>query len=131
MKQLLTLMMLSIGYFATAQNNGPGKVQIVKDSRVDELMELVHAEDMKSPGITGFRIQVFSSGNRGEAQKMKDAVYAQFPNMRPVIQYQAPNYKLRIGAYRSRMDAFKDLQDLQPVYTNAFIVKDELGLGEL
>jgi hypothetical protein len=132
MKQLLTLMILvSASYIAIAQNNGSGKIEIIKDARVDQLMELYHAEDLRSPGVPGYRIQVFSSSNRSETQKMKDDIYAQFPTMRPVMQYQAPNYKLRIGAYRSRMDAFKDLLELQPVYTNAFIVKDELGLGEL
>ncbi|MDX2000855.1 MAG: SPOR domain-containing protein [Chitinophagales bacterium] len=129
MKQLLTVCCLLVSMFAVSQNSG--NIEIVADSRLDELMDLYHKEDSKSPVVMGYRIQLFSSSSRSEAQAQKDKFYAQFPDIRPFIEYQAPNFKLRIGTYRNRMEAYRDLTRVNLLYPNAFIVKTEIPLNDL
>lgn len=108
-----------------------GSITVVKDSRLDKLMDLYHDADSHNPSITGYRIQIFSEGNRAAVLKVKDDFYTQFPDKRAFVVYQAPNFKLRIGNYRSRLEAYKDLLDILKQYSNAFIVKDEIFLSDL
>jgi hypothetical protein len=120
---------LAFGQDTTAAH--PGNIMVVKDARLDKLMALYHDADTRNPSITGYRIQIYSESNRAAVLKVKDDFYAQFPNNRAFVVYQAPNFKLRIGNYRSRLEAYKDLLDISKLYSNAFIVKDELFLSDL
>ena len=129
MKQWMTICLVVTCCSLFAQ--GAGSVEIIKDPRLDKLMDMYKDIDTKNPVTTGYRIQIYSESNRAEVQKVKDKFYAQFPGKRPFIVYNAPNFKLRIGNYRSRMEAFKDLTEVLTAYSTAFIVKDEINLSDL
>ena len=46
------------------------------------------------------------------------------PKIEAYLMFQEPNYKVRVGDFRSRMDAQRFLHKITEDYPNAFIVKD-------
>ncbi|MBL4707219.1 MAG: SPOR domain-containing protein [Flavobacteriales bacterium] len=94
-----------------------------KDERIDLLIE----DYTKNKKISGYRIQIFaSSNNRWEAVKARSGFLKKYPEEKSYLIYQAPNYKVRIGDYTSRLMAHKHLELIKIDFSSAFIVTDEI-----
>ena len=80
----------------------------------------------KKEGIQGFRIQIFLSSARNareEADRVKAEFINKFPDMYSDVEYQQPGYfKVRVGNYRSRVEAYKDLQLIHKEFPDAYAV---------
>lgn len=75
--------------------------------------------------IKGYRIQLYSGSSRKEAEEVR----TQFMNkyeVRPQLMYIQPNFKIRVGNYRDRMAASKDLLFYKIEFQSAFLVRDFL-----
>ncbi len=80
--------------------------------------------------LPGYRIQILSSASLGDVKSAKSSFLQKFPEMKANIEYESPNYKLRIGNYTNRFDANRDLQDILLYYPNAFIAKTKIIITE-
>ena len=80
--------------------------------------------------MPGYRVQIYFGPNRTKANEVKTDFLQLFPNTGAYLVYQQPNFKIRVGDYRSRLEALKFLKEIQSLYSAAFIVKDEVKLPE-
>jgi len=105
-----------------------GKIElIVKDIRINSLVAKHIAYNQNRESIKGFRIQIFfDSGNNSKnmAVTTMNEFKSKHPNIESYLMFQEPNYKVRVGDFRSRMDAQRFLHVITEDYPNAFIVKD-------
>lgn len=108
-----------------------GSIEIIQDSRVDTLISRYKQVQQKKSSIEGFRIQVSAGSNRTTVYQAKSQFYQTFPGIKQYVVYQAPNFKLRVGNYRTRMEAYKDLQKILPRFAGSFIINDEIKISEL
>ncbi len=74
----------------------------------------------------GYRIQIMYTDVRNDAYKSKGQMYKDFPDMNSYVEYEEPYYKLRVGDFKTRLEATFFLQQVTPLYTGAFIVKDKI-----
>jgi hypothetical protein len=105
--------------------------EIIQDPGVDLLVSKHIQVNKALKTMDGFRIQVFSdSGNNSKtkAQAVYDEFQARFPGTGVYLSFKSPNYKVRIGNFRTRLDAQRFLNDLQADYPNAFIITDQINL---
>ena len=84
--------------------------------------------------VQGFRIQVMNSPDRAKVFAAKAKVYEQFPDWKPYLLYQSPNYKLRVGNFKTQdeaQDAMNQLSKLFPA--GIYVIPDviELKLSDL
>jgi hypothetical protein len=105
----------------------PGQLILNQDPRVDELVRRHIELNEKMLGIPGFRIQIFfASGN--DSKDRANAVRTEAlksHNQQPVyILFEAPYYKVRMGDFRTRLDAERALQSIRLSFPGAFIVED-------
>jgi len=78
-------------------------------------------------GVEGFRIQIFfDSGNNSKSKAVAamNDFKTKYSNTEAYLIFQEPNYKVRIGDFRTRMDAQRFLHKISDEYPTAFIVKD-------
>ena len=80
--------------------------------------------------MPGFRVQVYFGPNRTKANEIKTDFLQLFPNTGAYLVYQQPNFKIRVGDFKTRLEAMKLLKEIQTLYSAAFIVKDEVKLPE-
>jgi len=100
-----------------------GKFTEDKDQRIDMLLQ----DYIDNKKITGFRIQLFSGNSRWEAVKVKSDFLQKYKEeIPPHLVYQSPNFKIRVGDFRNRLEAQKNLELLKIDYPTAFIVKDDI-----
>ncbi len=108
-----------------------GETEIIQDSRVDLLVKK-HIQINQTLNTTdGFRIQIFSdSGNNSKtkAQSVHDEFQARFPETAVYLTFKTPNYRIRIGDFRSKLDAQRFMIGLTSDYPNAFIVTVQINL---
>lgn len=74
----------------------------------------------------GYRIQIVNSSNRDEVYNKKTDVYQNFNNHKAYIVYDLPYYKLRVGDFKTKLEARKLLEEIIAIFPTAFIVKDEI-----
>ena len=79
--------------------------------------------------IEGFRIQItsFSGANsRASIDKVTTQFKQQFPDIPYDISYFEPSFRLRVGNYHTKLEAYKALQKIAPVFPGAFVLKDQI-----
>src|SRR4249919_1456023 len=87
------------------------------DPRVDSLIKKqiqineVTTRDSRR-NIPGYRIQVANSNDRNQVFSIKTKIYQVYPELKPYLIYQPPNYKLRVGNFKTPEEADPYLQKL-------------------
>ena len=110
-----------------------GHIQIVQDERIDLLVSKHIQINQNRKGVDGYRIQIFfDSGNNSKtkAQSIYEGFKAKYPDVRAYLSFKSPNYKVRVGDFRSRLDAQRFLNDINNEYPNAWIIADQINLPD-
>lgn len=116
---------------AFSQDNTIGKVEIVQSENIDKLMLKHVSINSENETIEGFRIQIHFGGEREKAKTIKTKFLQQFPEMPAYEIYQQPNFKVRVGDFRTRLDAQKFMNEIASSFPSAFIVSDDIHLPKL
>jgi SPOR domain len=103
---------------------------INRDPRVDSLIkkqiqinEITTRDSRRN--IPGFRIQVASSNDRNTVFNVKTKIYQLYPELKPYLIYQPPNYKLKVGNFKTQEEADPYLQKLtQNFPSGVYLVPD-------
>ena len=98
---------------------------------LDQLIESYKKVNYTSPGIDGYRVQIFSeSGNNAKehAQQSLSEFNQLFSGNSAYLTYQQPNFKVRCGDYRTKAEARRLLKQLSGQYPGAYIVKDNIKI---
>jgi hypothetical protein len=128
---LLILMIQPRCIMAQKTDSLSTKSEIIQDARVDVLVNKHIRINQVLNTMDGFRIQLFSdSGNNSKtkAQAVHDEFLAKFPSLGVYLTFKSPNYKVRVGDFRTRLDAQRFLNELAGDYPNAFIIADQIYL---
>ncbi len=104
---------------------------IVRDPKLQELMDKQKQENLENQSIAGYRIQIYFGGNRQKASEVKLDFSSRYPEISAYLTYQQPNYKVRVGDFRSQFEAKKLLTELEGKYPTTFVVPDDVRLPSL
>jgi hypothetical protein len=114
-----------------------GKVTVLRDPLFDTLLnkraELNRGAGNVSAGSGGFvssygyRVQIYSGSNRTAAYNAQAKFNQQYPEMRTYIVYREPNFKVRAGDFRSRLEAEKMKELLRPYFSAMFIISEKIN----
>lgn len=120
---LLLLTVFALSGFAQRQ----GSLNLRQDYRIARLMQKQREVYTASPTMSGFRVQIFMEiGNEAvdRAHRVKREFEASHPELPIYLSYEQPYYRLRVGDFRSRIEAEKYLRILKPQYSVAFVTAD-------
>lgn len=115
--------------FLTAQTKG--SLQVKQDPRIERLVENHILMNETRDGFSGFRIQIFfDSGTNSKirAQSVSSEFSGKYPGIPVYLTYTAPNYKVRIGDFRGRLDALFFLKQIQVDYPSAYVIAEQIKL---
>ncbi len=119
---------LAVSFIIMAQSDG-GQVTIHQSPAVKKLVEKHIVINENYPKSQGYRVQILSiSGvnSRDRANLMKAEFLSKFPDADVYIVYHTPSYKVRLGDFRTKLDALRYLQSIKKEYPFAFIVVDKI-----
>lgn len=101
---------------------------IKQDIQVASLLYKYKEYNRKREFGEGFRVQITYTDIREEVYKNKASLYNQFPDLSSYVEYEQPYYKLRIGDFKTRLQATYYLQQIVTLYPGAFIVRDKIKI---
>jgi hypothetical protein len=124
-----------------------GRVTIEKDPLIDSLIAkriqlsvspsgAVSAGTVVTrPGVIvaqmGYRVQVFYGSDRREVFSQQAKFNGLYPSQNTYITYKQPNYYLRVGDFRTRLDAQRFLNELRPTFPTLFIFREKINAPSL
>lgn len=118
---------------ATAQENtnGKGKVEIIADQKIKNLVERHKSLNESKMTTSGYRVQLYSGSQRAKATETKDEFSRLFPDIGSYLVYQQPNFRVRVGDFKTKLEAERFQRTINTIYPSAFIVKDDIKMPEL
>lgn len=122
------------GLAAAQQPVLEGEVNIIQDERVNTLIEKHIQANTAFNGLTGYRIQIFfdsGSNAKNRANNERRRFMTLFPQARAYVTFDAPNFKVRVGNFRTRLEAEKWLRDIQKHFEMAYVVPSRIELPPL
>lgn len=128
----LLSLLLAFNIFMMAQNAviDTGKVQLVQEYKVKELLEK-HIEINSKAAIKGYRIKIHFGSDKNKAKDIKAKFISKFPDIAAYEKYDQPNFNIRVGDFRSKLDAYKALKEIQLEFPSSFLVQDEIEMPNL
>jgi hypothetical protein len=111
-----------------------GRVNIYQDSRVDAILKRHIEYNQQLEGIDGYRIHIFfDAGNQSLSRANQAAARYQmlYPTDTAYVSFSEPYYRVRVGDFRTRLDADGYLQKIIKDYPNAFVIKDKINFPKL
>lgn len=119
------------------QQNKPlpeGNVKIYQDSRVDTIVARHIRYNQSHQEMDGYRIQIFfDAGNNSlsRAQRVADEFMTLYPTDTAYISFSEPHYKVRVGDFRTRIEAQGYQQKIMNDFPNAFVIKDKIHFPKM
>lgn len=123
--------MLLLNYTGMSQTKADtGKISIIQDHKIDELVEKHKEINSKIP-VKGYRVKIHFGADKNKAKEAKAKFLTQFPTVPAYEKYDQPNFNIRVGDFRTKLEAFRFLKELQSEFPSAFIVQDEIEFSGL
>lgn len=127
---LLLISLFCCSAFAQQAATDSSKVEIVQDYKIKALVDK-HIEINSKAPIKGYRVKIHFGTDKNAAKEVKGAFIARFPDVPAYEKYDQPNFNIRVGDFRTKLEAYKFLKEIQPDFPSAFIVQDEIGFPAL
>ena len=71
-----------------------------------------------------YTIQVYTGRSREEANQTREKVYRVLPEEKPMLSYKQPSYKVNVGKFIDRVEAYKTLTTLRKTFPGATMVEE-------
>ena len=111
-----------------------GQVQLHQDAETKALVNDYIKAKKEEKGMMGYRVQIFfASGHfaRKNANKIRNSFVAKYKETKAHVVFEEPNFKVRVGDFRTKSEALKVLVEIEEEYKGAYIVKDFIEFPEL
>ncbi len=104
-----------------------GEVRVTLTPAIEKLLTDYSAHEHR---VSGYRVQIFL-GDRTTAEATKRAFLQRNPDVPAYLSWLAPNFRLRVGDLRTRLQAERLLRDVREAYPGSYIVPDEIEMPRL
>jgi hypothetical protein len=107
-------------------------VVVAKDPRIDQLVRKqieINEETTRDSRriMPGYRIQVMNSPDRNKVYAAKAKIYQEFPDLKPYLLYQAPNFKLKVGNFMTQQEAEDFMKQLSRLFPSGlYVIRDTI-----
>lgn len=98
-----------------------GAVTVEQDPKISKLLEVYTTANSNRDFYT---IQV-GFGSYNEAEKLKQDAEIDFPQWRAKIVFDSPTYRVRIGRFKTKLEAERHFQVVREKYTQSLILRSE------
>ncbi len=111
-----------------------GLITIQQDPRILGLVQKHVKSSELANGIEGWRIQIYNSSGRvarDEANDERTRFLNKYPDLKAYLIYQPPYFKIRVGDYRSKQEAYKMYKQIVKQFPVSYLVPDKINLPDL
>ena len=106
------------------------RLQVERDPVLDKMLDWHIEKNHEKEGMDGFRVEIFFSSKmdaKEQALKTKVDFLSEYPEYAVHIKFVAPNFRVRVGDFRTKNEAWKLYKKIQREYPTAFVVPDVIN----
>ena len=115
--------------------DGYGTITINQDPRIQELVNTHVAINKANSGkVQGWRVQIYNSSgtnSRNEAQNVRKLFLSKYPDMGAYLIYQPPFFKIRVGDFRTKDEAYTFYKKLLSDFPVSYLIADQINYPTL
>jgi hypothetical protein len=107
---------------------GLGQAQniiVEADEPIGQMMDRYTELNKARNFVQGWRVQILATPDRQRLETVKQSFKYRYPNIPVDWEHAKPYYKLRAGAFESKLEAMRLKYILQQDYSGIYLVKDD------
>ena len=104
-------------------------LNINQDPKLDKMLSWHISNNKINNSIEGYRVEIFFSSNtdaKEKALRKKIEFLSIYPDNTVHVKYISPNFRVRVGDFRTKNEALKLYREIKDTYPVAFIVTDQI-----
>jgi hypothetical protein len=121
----------SASVFAQTMPISKDSLTMRADPRIMKLQKKYVELNKLRQSVSGYRVQIHFGNEREKAKEIKTQFLKTFPDIPAYESYQSPNFRIRVGDYRSKLEASKYLMQISGAFPSSFIVTDNIKYPKL
>ena len=128
MRQLFLFVLFCAGSFSLHAQTAADTLQknVDADPRLHTLVQK-HIEVNDKGKEKGYRVQIYFGADKAKASDFKSKFLAEYSSGVHAYEiYDVPNFKIRVGDFRTRMDAYRFLKKIRNDFPQSFIVESDI-----
>lgn len=135
MKHILILIISCFSITSWGQDSDSNNyVSIHTDERLNTVVNTKPTTTNKSGFVgrmKGFRVQIYSGNDRTKANQAKMEFMKAFPGVRSYITYHTPQFKVRVGDFKTRQEAGELYHKTSAKFNPCMIVPDVVNINSV
>ncbi|RPD99036.1 SPOR domain-containing protein [Aureibaculum marinum] len=100
-----------------------GNLTIESSESIKNIIAKKKAHNKNTAKVAGYRIQIFFGSEQG-AYKAREEFKTLFPDTFLKIENFPPDWKVRVGNYKTRLEADRALMEIQESFTGAIVLEE-------
>lgn len=95
-----------------------GHVTVTGDVAVNDMVARHVELNNRVKTMPGFRVQIASfsgTNSKTSAFSLRDRFITDYPSVQAYIVYDEPNFKVKVGDFRTRLEAYAFLQEIKEI----------------
>lgn len=126
--KIIVNILLGVLFFCITTN---AQVQITEDPSVTSLVQKHKDQNRMSTNISGWRIQLLATTDRRKVENEESKFIQRYPLVQVNWEHSKPYYKLKAGAFVTRLDATRLLKELKKDYPSALLTRSNVSINEV
>ena len=118
----IILLLFALGAWTSV---GAQNVLIEEDDPIGQMMDRFTELNKARSTVTGWRIQIMATPDRQRLENVKQSFQYRYPSIPIDWVHSAPYYKLRAGAFATKLEALRLKYILEQDYPGIYLVKDD------
>ena len=121
MNKFFFMILILLGLQMSAQEATVNRF-IVTGKANDLLAQRADCSSKYKTSFNYYHIQLYNGQNMARANSVKSNFTASFPEVKAVVEWESPEFKVWVGDYENKLSADQALLKIRKKYPNAFIV---------
>lgn len=118
-------------FIVLLNKTGFAQIKVTADPLLDSIVAATAEAHKQQPTLSGYRIQIFFGSERKAANEARTKFLQLYPEASAYMIYQQPYFKVRVGDFRTRFEAYAVYKKLIPEFEKIFIIPDKINLPNL
>jgi hypothetical protein len=103
-----------------------GEFRFSVNDRLHPILDSISRLQLSRKFIDGFSIQLYSGTKRELAMEAKKVLATKHPDLTGDLLYQQPNFRVKVGRYFTRLEAYRDFAALRKSFPAAIIIPEKI-----
>lgn len=118
--------MIAIGFISLFYSQLAGQIQVIADPRIEQRVAAKNSKQMP-----GYRVQLCFDSDKDLIDGTRAQFVAEFPKIDTYVRFEAPNFNLMVGDFRTQKEAEELVEHIRGKYPLTIVHKEQINLPRI